>query len=97
MRAYSRGAKISVENSGIVLFKECSVLKMRVEYSLYGKVENILKGCNAKIADAKFLETVELIVNIPLDEFVNMGKKIREISSGNILFEIIDKKCCSME
>ncbi len=58
VRAYSGAVKAAIENSLVVTKSLCSIVKIRCSYSLWGKVENILKNKNIAIKDIQFADEV---------------------------------------
>lgn len=97
VRAYSKGAKLAVENSKIVVMKKCKIVRAEVAYGIYGKVENVLKNFETIINNTEFLENVTVNLSVETGQYDKLEKKLNELSSGEILIEVLDERYCSFK
>lgn len=82
VRAYTKGAKIGIENGLIVdkiLYYEVSV---KVEYTLLGKIENELTKNKFIIKDKMYEENVIINVLSTEDDIEKLKNVINEVTSG---------------
>lgn len=90
IRAYTKGAKIGLEAANIVdriLFKK---IKIRIDYTLYGKIENELINKDYIIQDIIFDDKVNLIVFCEIDTIDYFKKMIDDLSSGKACYEELE-------
>jgi uncharacterized YigZ family protein len=68
IRAYGKSAALGIEAAGIVQKQLCLEISIMMEYTLFGKVQNLLLTRGYTIKDTVFSQDVELIVYIPVGE-----------------------------
>lgn len=89
VRAYSHSASLTLDAAGIVHMCQCSRLLLKMDYSFYGKLLNILPDFNVKIVSTDFNDNISLELFI-LDEMKNDFKnKIVDLSANTV--EILSK------
>ncbi len=82
VRAYTKAAKIGLE-SGIIVDKQVfNDVFIKIDYTLLGKVENVLSKNNFIIKDKIFTEDVTMNVLIREDELNNLNSIITEATSA---------------
>ena len=87
VRAYSHAGKEGLVKAGIVTKKLYEKLRIRVEYTITGKLKNeILKNENI-IEDINYGENVEYIVYSLVDEVSKLESGVIEVSSGRAMIE----------
>lgn len=85
IRAYTKGAKIGIEAGIIVdkvLFKK---MKVRVDYTLYGKVENYLKNNGIIIEDTIYDDAVNIILYIDYEKYNSFINIMEDLTSGTVI------------
>lgn len=88
VRAYTKGAKIGLDNGLIVdksLFNEVSI---KIEYTLLGKMENELSKNLFLIKDKIYGENVILVVLCKVEDMDRLTNLINEVTSGKSDFDI---------
>ncbi|NMB08766.1 MAG: YigZ family protein [Tissierellia bacterium] len=97
IRAYTRGAKIALD-SGIIIEKVLHhKLKIRINYTLYGMIENYLITNGILIEDIVYDDAVNIYVYIKFSEADYFIKTITDLTSGDSSIEYIDEKYLSMK
>lgn len=96
IRAYTRGAKIALDAGKIVEKVLHHKLKITINYTLYGVVENYLMSNGIPIKDVVYDEAVNIYVYIKFSQVDNFKKNITNLTSGDCTIEYIDKKHLSM-
>ena len=66
-------------------------------YGIYGKVENVLKNFETIINNTEFLENVTVNLSVETGQYDKLEKKLNELSSGEILMEVLDERYCSFK
>lgn len=91
VRAYTKGAKIGLEAGLIVdkvLYKK---IKFRIDYTLYGKVENELLRLEYIISDVIYDDAVNLIILCETENTANLINLLTELTSSRMTYEEIDE------
>ena len=92
IRAYTRGAKIAIDEAEIVDMTLHTGLKLIIPYTLYGKIENFLQT-NDYLTDAiEYLEDVQIHLYINNKELEGFEKNIMDLTSGTGEMETLDEK-----
>ena len=82
VHAYSLGAKMAVEASGVAQFENYVVLKVSCSYSDYQKIGLELERCDAIIDNTDYSDSVAVQFAVK-EQFANeIARKISEITSG---------------
>jgi len=82
VRAYSKSAKIGLENGIIVDKRLYHEISTTIEYTMLGKVENDLAKNNFVIKDKKYGENVDIIVLAKDEELDKLNNLFNEVTSG---------------
>lgn len=90
IRAYTKGAKIGLEASTIVDMVVHRRLKIRLEYTPYGRVENYLLVNKYKVDQTTFDSSVNITICIDMEEIDEFIKTITDICSGNLEIEELE-------
>ncbi|NLW22123.1 MAG: YigZ family protein [Tissierellia bacterium] len=97
IRAYTKGAKIGLE-AGIIIEKVLHTkVKVRIDYTLYGMVENYLMTNGYLVDNTEYDNAVNIYLYIEssqLDDFKNL---ITDLTSGNALIEYGEEEYISMK
>lgn len=92
VRAYSHGAKIAVDAAPVRYMEPCSVLRLEMEYGIYGKVSYILPQYSAVTLDSDFGVAVTmtlLMKNSLLDRF---RKELTELTSDTVHPYVVEER-----
>ena len=91
IRAYTRGAKIGLE-SGLIIDKVLHYkLKVRINYNLYGMIENYLITNEITIEGTIYDDCVNIYVYVKFSELEAFTKNIKDLTSGDSIVEYIDE------
>lgn len=83
VRAYTGAAKSVLAKAGICEVRESNVLVVKMEYSCFGKMQNLAEGGYFKIIDSKFEERVTLELMTDNENLENLLKLVADISGGD--------------
>lgn len=92
IRAYTKAAKIGIEAGIIVDMILHEKLKVRIDYTSYGKIENYIVNEKYKIDKSVYDDKVNIFLYVKTkkkDEFCNI---IKNLTSGEAIIENIDKE-----
>lgn len=97
IRAYTKGAKIGLE-AGIIIDKILfRKVKVRIDYTLYGMVENYLINKGIYIEDTVFDDAVNLILYIEYEKDEIFRNTIRELTNGTGIIDDIGEEYLSIK
>lgn len=92
IRAYTRGAKIGLDSGNMVDMILHAKIKIRIDYTLYGKVENYLINENYIVDESVFDDAVNVFVYIEDSKIEDFTKIITDLTNGNVIFENVDEE-----
>ena len=96
IRAYIKGAKIGLESSKIVKKVLHSRVIFRIEYTLYGKVENELLAKDYVVENIVYDEAVNIIVLCEKDKSEELIDMIKNLTSANMSYEYDEEEYFSV-
>lgn len=97
VRAYSHTAKLAVDAAGIRCMTPCTVFRLQMDYSWYGKITYFLPEFRTVVLDTQFAEVVTMVLRIPTQDCPGFLKKLREVSFGSIVPEKIEENYAFVE
>ncbi len=97
IRAYTKGAKIGLE-AGLIIEKTLHHrLKIRINYTLYGMIENYLITNGFIVDDIVYDDAVNIYVYIKFSEVDNFTRTIVDLTSGEGIVEYIEERHLPMK
>ena len=97
IRAYTKGAKIGLE-SGIIIEKILHHrLRIRIEYTLYGMIENYLMTNGYIVDEIIYDDAVNIYVYIKFSELGSFKNTIIDLTSDNVIIEYEDERHLPMK
>lgn len=96
IRSYIKGAKVGLDASKIIKKVLHSKIKFRIEYTLYGKVENELLANNYTVEDVIYDEAVNIIVICKADKTEDLISLMKNLSSGDVEYEELSREHISV-
>lgn len=84
VRAYSKGAKLALQASKIVLRQNCFVCSADCSYNQYGKVSSLIMGVGASIDDTIYADRVLIKFHIKPELFSLLNKQLADATSGEV-------------
>lgn len=96
VRAYTTGCKIALDKSIVVDKVLHYKVKLKLDYSNLGVIENYLKNAEIKVLEKIFLEDVDIILYMDTEKYDSFLEDMLELTSGNISSEIIDSDYLSI-
>ena len=92
IRAYTKGAKIGLE-SGIIIEKVLHIkLKIRIDYTLYGMIENYLMTKGYIVDEVIYDDAVNIYVYIRFSDEDFFRRTIVDLTSDNAIIEYEDEE-----
>jgi uncharacterized YigZ family protein len=92
VRAYSHGASIALEASGVLRMEKCFMCSINMSYDRYGKMSGLIHECGGVIDDSLFQENVVLKFHIPVDLLPYFNKKLADATNGQLQVHIDEEK-----
>lgn len=87
IRAYTKAAKIGLEAGKIAEMIPYIKIKLSIDYTAYGKIENYIINSDYILEDTVFDEKVNIYVYINIDNMENFYKDIMNLTSGDVEIE----------
>ena len=82
VRAYTKGAKIGIE-AGIIIEKvKYTEVKIKIEYTQLGKIQNEIMNLGFTVKDTLYSEDVEIIVYSKVEDAESLRDRMIDITSG---------------
>lgn len=91
IRAYGKSAALGLEAAEEVTRKLCFNVNIIVEYTLFGKLQNMLMTNSNIIKDVQYSQDVELCVLIETGSEEKLIKQITENTNGRAIIDIGEK------
>ncbi len=91
IRAYSKSASLGLEAAEIVTRKLCYNLEIIIEYTIFGRLQNMLISNNNIIKEIRYEQDVELCVLIEVGNEEKLMKDIVEVSNGRAILDLGEK------
>lgn len=82
VRAYTKGAKLGLEAGKIIYKVMYQEVKIKIDYTQLGKVQNELMNLGYFIKDTIYEDNVEIIVYSKLEDVENLSEKMVDITNG---------------
>ncbi len=97
IRAYSHGASLGLEAAEVVTRKLCLNINIMIEYTLFGKLQNMLMTNNNIIKDIQYGQDIELTVLIEIGGEEALIKDVIENTSGRAIIESGEKEYITLD
>lgn len=97
VHAYSKSVIDAIKASGIITMEPCDKVFLTCNYSLYGKIQNIVSNLEGKIESTDFTDNVDMVIVISCLKTEKLKKEITAASSGSINAEIRETLYCRKE
>ncbi|UUV14322.1 YigZ family protein [Clostridioides difficile] len=82
VRAYTKGAKMGLEAGKIIYKVMYQEVKVKIDYTQLGKVQNELMNLGYFIKDTVYEDNVEIVVYSRLEDVEKLSEKMIDITSG---------------
>lgn len=92
VRAYIKGAKCALEKSKIVEMTPHTTLRIRIDYTLYGKVENELMNLNYHTENIVYDEAVNLDIICKSENTEKLLELLKDITNANLEYSVLEEK-----
>ena len=92
IRAYGKATTEGIDAAQVVERKLHHVMKIAIDYTWLGKVENEVRNSQYTLNDIQYAEAVEVLVDVEKDEEENFINWVTELTNGQSIITCIDKK-----
>ena len=82
VRAYSHTASLALAAGEKIRMRECLLLALSCEYSLYGRVGALVPECGGVVDDTQFTDVVELSFHLDPAALPALEKRLADATSG---------------
>lgn len=87
VRAYSAAVRAGLEASMIIEKQLCSRMKLRMDYSMLGKIQYLAADLHVPVLSTDYTDLAEMVFLVPVTMRELFMKKITEASGGKIIPE----------
>ena len=84
VRAYSQGAKVGLEASGVVIMENCLICSVKCSYNQYGKVSSLIMDIGAEVDDTIFESDVLVKFHIKPELLPALNNKLADATCGEV-------------
>jgi len=84
-RAYTSVAKLAVDLAGVCEMREIWTAVARLDYTYYGKLQNMAAGGTFNILGTTYDDAVNATIAADLDEAASVRRDIMELTGGSLL------------
>lgn len=87
IRAYSHTASIALAAAKKIVMRECLLLSVSCDYSLYGKAAGLIPELGGVVDDTEFLERVKLSFHLDPEKLPPLEKRLADATSGRCVVQ----------
>ncbi len=87
IRAYGKSTSLGIEAAGIIKRQLCTEVRIIVEYTLFGKLQNLFISNGYAIKDTMYEQDVEIVLYIPVGDVEAFTKLVTEETNARALVE----------
>ncbi|HHW32260.1 MAG TPA: YigZ family protein [Clostridiaceae bacterium] len=91
VRAYSKSATLGIEAAGIVKKSLCTEVKAIVEYTLWGKVQNLIQKKGYPVNNISYGQDIDISIFVPVGEADDFLILMEEETNGRAVTELGEK------
>jgi uncharacterized YigZ family protein len=92
VRAYGAAAKRGIDAAHIITRTLCSVVSVKVDYTLVGKIQYKISTEDLILDDTIYENEVTFLVCLPEDEAAGFIEETTELTNGRAICKITDRK-----
>ena len=92
IRAYGKATTEGIASAQVVERKLHHVMKISIDYTWLGKVENEIRSSKYSLNEIQYAENVEVLVDIFKDDEENFINWVTELTNGQSYVSCIDRK-----
>lgn len=92
LRAYGKAASMALDDAGVARSVYHSLLRVKVTYDLFGRVQRELEGRGALFEDTDFGESVTIAAYVKAEDSEAISARVRDLSAGKAHVEILEGK-----
>ncbi|CZT55621.1 IMPACT family member YigZ [Eubacteriaceae bacterium CHKCI005] len=85
VRAYSKGARVAVDATGIVTMQPCQLGMVTCDYNQYGRISALIPQLGGKVEDAQFGMVVVVNFSIPCEQVGALEKALADATRGEVI------------
>ena len=94
VRAYSHTAKIAVDAAVRRYMTPCVAVRLELDYSLYGRVANLLPRHGAVVQDSDFGAAVRLELAVETGRYPAFARELEELTSAAVYPQVLGEIYC---
>lgn len=92
IRAYSHTASLAVSAAQKIVMRECLLMSLTCDYTLYGKVAAAVPACGAVVDETEFLEKVTISFHLAPEQEGALTKQLADATNGKAAAKVEGRK-----
>lgn len=92
IRAYAKGAKISLDAGGVTIFVPCNICEIFCDYNQYGKVSDFLNRSGTVVRSIEYQEKIKIVFELTEEKMPHYSEMLKEMSAGEIEIKVIGEE-----
>ncbi|MDP4093790.1 MAG: YigZ family protein [Bacillota bacterium] len=97
IRTYGKSASLGLEQAVVVWRKLCDELGIISEYTMLGKIQNLLSSKGYTVKGMVYEQDVDITVYVPVNESEDFVREIIEVSNARVLVETRGKSYITVD
>ncbi len=90
VRAYSKSAKMALDEAGVNLMRQWDVLLIPCPYALFERMKTLIATCEGIIESSEFGAEVVMEALVPVNHTPDLIKRILDLSAGDVEAVVMD-------
>ena len=90
VRAYSKAAKMALDNAGLSMMRQWRVLLIPCPYALYERVRALVTACGGVVESTEFGAEVMMEALVPVAAAPECAQRLADVSAGSIEAAVVD-------
>lgn len=90
VRAYSKSAKMALDEAGVSLMRQWDILLIPCPYALFERVKTVIAACEGVIEASEFGAEVLIEALVPVNHTPDLIKRTLDLSAGDVEAVVMD-------
>ncbi len=92
LRAYGKTANLALDEAGVLKYTYHSLMRVRVEYDQFGRVQRELETRGCIVRDVSYGEAVQVEVYVKEEDTPLLSRRLTDLTSGKALITVSEGK-----
>jgi uncharacterized YigZ family protein len=97
IRAYGKAASLGIDAARVIKRQLCTAVRIIVEYTLFGKVQNLILSEGYPVKDTVYEQDVEITVFVAEDDVDRFMNTVTEATNARCIMELAGKSYITID